>query len=74
MAPSKVAIFIAVVCLYAYAAAEEAKEDEENVIKVYKRLIPADVLRGKFFLLSKIRTQTVKDDVWNVFEFRKDWC
>lgn len=51
MSPLKVAVFLAVgLCLFTtYLSAEEAKdnaEDEENTIKVYKRLIPADVLRG----------------------------
>lgn len=51
MSPLKVTIFLAVgLCLFAsYIEAEEAKnkaDDDENVIKVYKRLIPADVLRG----------------------------
>lgn len=51
MSPFKVTVFLAVgLCLFTnYINAEEAKdnaEDGENVIKVYKRLIPADVLRG----------------------------
>lgn len=56
MSPFKATIFLAVgLCLFAnYINAEDAKdnaEDEENVIKVFKRLIPADVLRGlcRFF-------------------------
>lgn len=51
MSPFKATIFLAVgLCLFAnYINAEDAKdnaEDDENVIKVFKRLIPADVLRG----------------------------
>lgn len=50
MSPLKVAIFLAVgLCLFAnYINAEDAKnnDDDENVIKIFKRLIPADVLRG----------------------------
>lgn len=49
MSPLKVTIFFAVaLCLFAnYINAEEAKnDDDENVIKIFKRLIPADVLRG----------------------------
>ncbi|XP_055310585.1 uncharacterized protein LOC129573698 [Sitodiplosis mosellana] len=49
MSPLKATIFLAVgLCLFAnYINAEEAKnnEDDENVIKIFKRLIPADVLR-----------------------------
>jgi len=49
MSPLKVTIFLAVgLCLFAnYINAEEAKnnDDDENVIKIFKRLIPADVLR-----------------------------
>jgi len=63
MSPFKVTIFFAVgLCLFANInAAEEAKdaEDEENVIKVYKRLIPADVLRdfpGMCFASTKCAT------------------
>lgn len=46
----KVSLFLAVgICLFAsYVKAEGANEDEENTIKVYKRLIPADVLRGLY--------------------------
>lgn len=52
MSPFKATIFLAVgLCLFAnYIIAEEAKhnDDDENVIKIFKRLIPADVLRGLF--------------------------
>lgn len=56
MSPLKVTVFLAVgLCLFAsYISAEDAKpsgDDEENVIKIYKRLIPADVLRGLFIFL-----------------------
>lgn len=58
MSPLKVTVFLAVgLCLFTtYINAEEAKEnaeDEENTIKVYKRLIPADVLRGSFIFFAK---------------------
>lgn len=58
MSPFKVTVFLAVgLCLFTnYINAEEAKdnaEDGENVIKVYKRLIPADVLRGLSSCLNK---------------------
>lgn len=52
MSALKVTVFLAVgLCLFAtYLSAEEAKDnaesEDENTIKVYKRLIPADVLRG----------------------------
>lgn len=32
---------------YVYAESASNADDDENTIKVYKRLIPADVLRGK---------------------------
>lgn len=41
----KVFAFVALFAAVAFAA-DEPKESEET-IKVYKRLIPADVLRGK---------------------------
>lgn len=54
MSPLKVTIFLAVgLCVFAnYINAEEAKnnDDDENTIKIFKRLIPADVLRGLFIL------------------------
>lgn len=52
MSPLKVTVFLAVgLCLFTtYLSAEEAKDnaesEDENTIKVYKRLIPADILRG----------------------------
>lgn len=51
MSSLKVTVFLAVgLCLFTtYLSAEETKdnaEEDENSIKVYKRLIPADVLRG----------------------------
>lgn len=50
MSPMKVSMFLAVgICLFAisvYAEGATENEDDENTIKVYKRLIPADVLRG----------------------------
>lgn len=55
MSPLKASIFLAVgLCLFTnYIIAEDAKnnEDDENVIKIFKRLIPADVLRGLCILL-----------------------
>lgn len=53
MSALKVTIFLAVgLCLFTtYIGAEESKDsadDEEDTIKVYKRLIPADVLRGLY--------------------------
>lgn len=52
MTPFKATIFLAVgLCLFSnYIKAEEKghAEDDENTIKVYKRLIPADVLRGLY--------------------------
>lgn len=55
MSPLKVTIFLAVgLCFFiTYITAEESKdnaEDEENTIKIYKRLIPADVLRGLYLI------------------------
>lgn len=55
MAPFKATIFLAVgLCLFTnYINAEEKHaEDEENTIKIYKRLIPADVLRGLYTLCT----------------------
>lgn len=57
MSPLKVTVFLAVgLCLFtAYISAEDAKDDaddDENTIKVYKRLIPADVLRGSCVNIS----------------------
>lgn len=50
MSPMKVSMFFAVgICLFAvsvYAEGAAENEDDENTIRVYKRLIPADVLRG----------------------------
>lgn len=57
MSPIKVTVFLAVgLCLFTtYLSAEEAKDnaesEDENTIKVYKRLIPADVLRGLCVIL-----------------------
>lgn len=53
MSPLKVTVFLAVgLCLFTtYINADEAKDnadDDENTIKIYKRLIPADVLRGLY--------------------------
>lgn len=53
MSSLKVTVFLAVgLCLFStYLNAEDAKdnaEEDENTIKVYKRLIPADVLRGSY--------------------------
>lgn len=45
----KVFAVIALFAAVAFAADEPAKDGEET-IKVYKRLIPADVLRGKLSL------------------------
>lgn len=54
MSPFKATIFLAVgLCLFAnYINAEEKgnTDDDENTIKVYKRLIPADVLRGLYIM------------------------
>lgn len=56
MSPLKATIFLAVgLCLFTnYINAEDAKnnEDDENVIKIFKRLIPADVLRGLCILFT----------------------
>lgn len=51
MSSLKVTVFLAVgLCLFTnYLNAEDSKDnadEDENTIKVYKRLIPADVLRG----------------------------
>lgn len=43
----KVFVVFAVACL-AFACAEEEKKKESD-IKTFKRLIPADVLRGNLF-------------------------
>lgn len=49
MAPLKVTIFLAVgLCLFSVYVNAEGKDDEETTVKVYKRLIPADVLRGLY--------------------------
>lgn len=48
-----VALFVAVFA--AEEAAKEAAKDGEETIKVYKRLIPADVLRGKDEILKEIK-------------------
>lgn len=59
MSPMKVSIFLAVgICLFAinvYAEGAAENEDDENTIKVYKRLIPADVLRGLYRTSSMFR-------------------
>lgn len=52
MASIKNVIFFAtfglLMVIYVHADSAPANsEDEENTIKIYKRLIPADVLRGK---------------------------
>lgn len=49
----KAFVVFAVVCVAAVLAEEAAKPAaaEEAKGKTYKRLIPADVLRGKFFLI-----------------------
>lgn len=36
------------------SATEVSAESNEGTIKIYKRLIPADVLRGKYRMLEKI--------------------
>lgn len=52
MSPMKVSVFLTVgICLFAICVkAEGANEDDENTIKIYKRLIPADVLRGLYLV------------------------
>lgn len=40
-------ILVVVLLANVYAADEEPKKKSEDGIKIYKRLIPADVLRGK---------------------------
>lgn len=46
------------VALFLYGAAQDAKNSSLNngdsELKIYKRLIPADVLRGKNILWSKV--------------------
>lgn len=42
-----VGLMLSAALLYSQAAEEEAKPKEGD-IKIYKRLIPADILRGEF--------------------------
>lgn len=51
-------VFAVVALLAVVYAAEEAAKGEEETIKVYKRLIPADVLRG-----------TIRSGHINLYEF-----
>lgn len=41
-------VIVAAFCMaYVFGADEPAKDNDEDTVKIYKRLIPADVLRGK---------------------------